>query len=1814
MTDDDRKKRSNSHSRRNKGISPVLGTIIFVLVAVAAIGTISFIFLAQDNYNTAVKKTTELVGSKGKEQITAVQLEETKLQIANDGPATSRIIGLVSADDSSGNLSLEPLSLALPSAQKLDYTIPSGISGTVTGSGKTGLLTSLGNIFWVDSKPLQNKPLPDFAIAILPDSLTVEQGKAGTASITTSPLNGFSGTVFLSASGLPQSTSYMVKPSSGNLPYTSTLTVQVGSTTPVGVYTITITGDDKNGRVHSATLTLKVNAASNQDFTLAVSSKTVTLQQGSSATNSVTVSPVNGYDKLVTLQTSGFPAGVTYSYNPVSAKPTFTSMLSIGSSANTPAGTYVIAVKASDDAGKIHSDTFTLQITAQPDFDLSVNPSSLNLQSGGSGSSLVTVTSLNGYSGQVGLSISGLPSGAIASSSRTSGSPPFTSSLDINVGTANPGTYDVIVTGIGTSDGKTRSTQLQLTIQEQKTPFDFSLTASPDSGTVSQGSSVQTRVTVSMPSSGTDSQLVSLSASGGPTGTSYSFSPLSGFPTYTSTLTITVPSTASQSVYPITITGSSVEGTITKTATYALTVASQQDFSLTLSSGSISIQQGGSGSNTVTVSPINGYNKVVSLSASGVPSGVSVSFNPQSGIPAFTSTMSVSASMSATPGSYPITVQAQGQDGKVHSMTFTLKVQAKYKLTISVQTSGPSVAPTTFISDTFGTGLNGWSYWGDSGYSLTRDTGTGSPAPSAKIGGNAFATVHGMQKVVDLSSWSKAGTLTLSFSYRAASDYAGSTVTNAFVRIYNAATDQILYEETLVAGGTQDTGWKSYSKDITCSMLSTGSTSNNKIRIVLFLGDGWEASWNQKNWYDNIKLESSASAATCGGTTSPAPGTYSYVEGESVQVTALPNAGWQLSYWTLDGVSVGSQNPAPVTMNKDHALVAVFAQGQSGSDFAVSASPSTLNIARGSSGSTTVTVSSINGYSTGVSLSLSGLPSGATYSFLPWSSNVPFTSTLTINAGTASPGTYTLSVTGTGLADGRARTTTITLMVTSSFDFSLSLNPSSGSVQQGGAVQTTVTATLLSGTSSPVSLSASGGPLGTAFTFSPASGNPTFAGTLTISIPGNAATGTYQVTVIGSGGGVSRTATYQLTVNPQTMQQTFNYATSVSPSSLSIAKGSSAQSTVSVELISGTAPSQAVVLSSSGQPSGVSVSFSPSSGNPTFRSTMSISVSSAANAGTYTLTITGTSGALAKSTTLTLTIVNAADFTLSATPSTLSVPQGSLGSAVIKVEALNGYSNTVSLSATGLPSGVNYAFSLSSAKPTFSSTLTLSASQSAATGTFTITINGVGTDGKTRTTTLALTIPKQTNYQLAVAVKDQFNSPVKGITVTIDSTSFGTDTNGQVTVQIPKGTHTIAIQSSYLQSSGTRYVFEKWSDGITTNPRTVTVNSAVTYTALEKKQHYLTMQTSPSSSAGTVSPSSNWYDSGKQVTISASASSGYKFDKWSGTGSGAYSGTNNPATITVNAPITETASFQKAYTVTVKTLATYGGLSTSPLSGLSVKVGTSTFKTDSNGIATFALATGTYQVSVVDTSATKSISSVDVRGFAFKWWDNLSTSNPRTINVNGPSTLIAYYPIAWQQYTLNPTTYTAEVADPSKTDSLGNPVLRPVSLPYAKSASNWLLGWEWSMDVRTDSKGAYYGAHDYAAWGYTKAFTTKWNSKFTPATHSYAVDKLAISYAGYLKVKGVTSDSDQGLYFRYRDTYNDKGDTSPSVDWTNTKSYNGVVGAARVFTPKQVIVGDLLVSTYQWTRGSNFDMRFSNGYGWTTNNMVTTLYFTSTNP
>jgi subtilase family serine protease len=101
------------------------------------------------------------------------------------------------------------------------------------------------------------------------------------------------------------------------------------------------------------------------------------------------------------------------------------------------------------------------------------------------------------------------------------------------------------------------------------------------------------------------------------------------------------------------------------------------------------------------------------------------------------------------------------------------------------------------------------------------------------------------------------------------------------------------------------------------------------------------------------------------------------------------------------------------------------------------------------------------------------------------------------------------------------------------------------------------------------------------------------------------------------------------------------------------------------------------------------------------------------------------------------------NFSLSASPNTLTIVQGASGTSTITITPQNGFSGSVTLAASGLPSGVTATFNPNPATVTSpastTSTLTLAATATAATGTVTVTITG--TSGSlTATTTLSLTV------------------------------------------------------------------------------------------------------------------------------------------------------------------------------------------------------------------------------------------------------------------------------------------------------------------------------------------------------------------------------------------------------------------------------------------------------------------------------------------
>ncbi|MEU4249118.1 M4 family metallopeptidase [Amycolatopsis sp. NPDC026612] len=101
-------------------------------------------------------------------------------------------------------------------------------------------------------------------------------------------------------------------------------------------------------------------------------------------------------------------------------------------------------------------------------------------------------------------------------------------------------------------------------------------------------------------------------------------------------------------------------------------------------------------------------------------------------------------------------------------------------------------------------------------------------------------------------------------------------------------------------------------------------------------------------------------------------------------------------------------------------------------------------------------------------------------------------------------------------------------------DYSLTLSPTSASVQPGQTATTAVTTRITSGTAQTVQLLATGLPEGTKATFSPASVSSGGTATLTITTSATTPTGTSQVTVTGDGTDADHTAQFSLTVGTGT--------------------------------------------------------------------------------------------------------------------------------------------------------------------------------------------------------------------------------------------------------------------------------------------------------------------------------------------------------------------------------------------------------------------------------------------------------------------------------------------------------------------------------------------------------------------------------------------------------------------------------------------------------------------------------------------------------
>jgi subtilase family serine protease len=200
------------------------------------------------------------------------------------------------------------------------------------------------------------------------------------------------------------------------------------------------------------------------------------------------------------------------------------------------------------------------------------------------------------------------------------------------------------------------------------------------------------------------------------------------------------------------------------------------------------------------------------------------------------------------------------------------------------------------------------------------------------------------------------------------------------------------------------------------------------------------------------------------------------------------------------------------------------------------------------------------------------------------------------------------------------------------------------------------------------------------------------------------------------------------------------YGLTASPNPLTVLQGGTATSTITSTVTNNF--SSAITLSATGQPTGVTVSFSPGSITGAGTSTVTFGIGDTTVPGTYNVKIQGISGSITELVTISLTVTKAPpSFTVSASPTSISVVRGSSGTTTITTAAYFGFDSAISLSATGFPAGVTISFSPKSiAKPgSGTSTMTVKVGKSVSLGNHTITVNAEG-GGLTYTTQVTLDV------------------------------------------------------------------------------------------------------------------------------------------------------------------------------------------------------------------------------------------------------------------------------------------------------------------------------------------------------------------------------------------------------------------------------------------------------------------------------------------
>jgi hypothetical protein len=289
------------------------------------------------------------------------------------GSCTWTTVGKVSCSNkgatasfSASNVSLTP-GVTVPVTLTVNTTTtpaPMLSTGNIEVIGQSGALENV----WEGSLTVANPTAPDYVFSVTPTSAqTVLPGTPVVYTVTATPVNGFTGVVSMSTSGLPATSTATTLPqftfTGDPTPQSATITIATSASATKRAYFPLFTSFSASS-LHDAQVALTVSSTvPSPDFTVSATPAMSALQAGNSASFTIMATPENGFDSTVALSAASLPVGVTATFTPDSISGAATSSLTLATSASTLPGTYIIPVTAT--SGSLsHTTNISLTVTA----------------------------------------------------------------------------------------------------------------------------------------------------------------------------------------------------------------------------------------------------------------------------------------------------------------------------------------------------------------------------------------------------------------------------------------------------------------------------------------------------------------------------------------------------------------------------------------------------------------------------------------------------------------------------------------------------------------------------------------------------------------------------------------------------------------------------------------------------------------------------------------------------------------------------------------------------------------------------------------------------------------------------------------------------------------------------------------------------------------------------------------------------------------------------------------------------------------------------------------------------------------------------------------------------------------------------------------------------------------------------------------------------------------------------------------------------------------------------------------------------------